>query len=118
MPQAVKNSFNELKIHDAIEQTFTMIRKVNAYLEKKSPWKTIKEDDSQKGSAATTLTLSAEILRISTQLLHPIMPEKTNSILNILGCTSIPSLNTSLETLKPNTELGEGKTPFPRILIK
>ena len=118
MPQIIKNNVNELKIHDAIEQTFTMIRKVNAYLEKKSPWKTIKEDDSQKGNAATTLTLSAEILRISTQLLHPIMPDKTNSILKILGCTSMRSLNTSLEILKPGTKLGGGKTPFPRILIK
>ena len=116
IPIDVKNNFNTLKIHDAIEQTFSIIRKVNAYLEKKSPWKAIKEDKSQGGSAATTLALSADILRISTELLYPIMPEKTIMILNILGCDSISSLNTTLGQLKPGTQLGSGQTPFTRII--
>ena len=105
-----------MKIHDAIEKTFSLIRKVNAYLEKKAPWKLIKNDHSEGGSPATTLALSADVLRICTQLLNPIMPEKTQEILDILGCNSISLLNTNLGLLKPGTKLGTGDTPFPRIL--
>ena len=105
-----------MKIHDAIETTLSLMRKINAYLEIKTPWKTIKEDHTQKSSAATTLALSADVLRICSQLLHPIMPNKTQSILEILGASSIPLSDTSLGKLKTGFKLGEGKSPFPRIV--
>ena len=44
------------------------------------------------------------------------MQEKTTMILNIGGCDSISSLNTTLGQLKPGTKLGSGQTPFPRII--
>ena len=46
------------------------------------------------------------------------MPEKTNIILNILGADSIPLSDTSLGMLKSGNKLGEGKSPFPRIVIE
>ena len=104
-----------MKIHDALENTFTLIRKVNAYLEIKSPWKLIKNDNSQQGNAATTLALSADVLRIGSQLLNPIMPEKTRLILNILGASTIPLADTSIGKLKAGVVLGKEKSPFPRI---
>ena len=96
----------------------SLMRKVNAYLEIKAPWKSIKEDNSQKGSAATTLALSADVLRIGSQLLQPVMPSKTQSILDILGASSIPLSDTSVGKLKAGTALGEGKSPFPRIITE
>ena len=77
-----------------------------------------KDDNIQKGRTATTLFLSADILRIGSQLLNPIMPEKTRSILNILGASSIELVDTSVEKLKAGMILGEGKSPFPRISKK
>ena len=107
-----------MKIHDALEHTMALIRRINAYLEIKAPWKSIKEDNSQNGLAATTLALSADVLRIGSQLLQPIMPSKTQSILNILGASSIPLSDTSVGKLKAGTALGEGKSPFPRIITE
>ena len=78
----------------------------------------IKENNSQGGSAATTLALSADVLRVGSQLLNPVMPEKTNNILNILGASSIPLSNTSIGLLKSGATLGEGKSPFPRIITE
>ena len=92
------------------------MRRVNAYLEIKAPWKSIKEDSSQKGSAATAMALSADMLRIGSQLLNPVMPEKVHSILGILGANSIPLSDTSIGKLKAGTILSEGKSPFPRII--
>ena len=95
-----------------------MRRKINKYLEAKAPWKSIKEDGNQRSTAATTLALSADILRIGSQLLYPVMPDKTKAILNILGADSIDLSDTNLGLLKAGMVLGEGKSPFPRILDK
>ena len=117
-PQVVRKQIQDMKIHDALENTFSLLRTINAYLEVKAPWKTIKEDSSQGGLAATTLALSADILRIGSQLLNPVMPEKTRSILRILGAEDIPLSDTGVGLLKASTALGEGKSPFPRISVE
>jgi len=116
IPHTVRKLFGDMKIHDAVENTLVLIRKINTYLEIKSPWKSIKDDNSQGGDAATTLALAADVLRIGSQLLNPIMPEKSQSILNILGASSIPLVDTSIGQLKSGVVLGEGKSPFPRII--
>ena len=117
-PQNVKKLFIDMRIHDAIENTFSLMRKINAYLEIKAPWKTIKENHAQKSNAATTLALSADVLRICSQLLYPVMPTKTNSIIKILGAKNISISDTNLGKLNAGISLGEGKSPFPRITNK
>ena len=114
-PIKVQNNIDGLKLHDALENTMIMIREVNKYLETRAPWKLVKEDNSQESVAATTLALAADVLRIGSQLLNPVMPERTKLILTILGAHRIPLENTNLGELKPGTSLGEGKSPFPRI---
>ena len=44
------------------------------------------------------------------------MPEKTQSILRILGANNIPLADTNIGKLKADSSLGEGKSPFPRII--
>jgi methionyl-tRNA synthetase len=117
-PQKVGENIDDLKLHDALENTMAMIRNVNKYLEMRAPWKLIKEDKSQGSVAATTLAVSADVLRIGSQLLNPIMPERTKVILTILGAHEIPLENTTFGELKAGTLLGEGKSPFPRIETK
>ena len=107
IPHTVRKLFGEMKIHDAVENTLVLIRKINTYLEIKSPWKSLKDDNSQGGNAATTLALAADVLRIGSQLLNPIMPEKSQSILNILGASSIPLVDTGIGKLKSGVALRE-----------
>ncbi|MBC8256351.1 MAG: methionine--tRNA ligase [Candidatus Marinimicrobia bacterium] len=117
-PKSVSKLIQELKIHDALETTLSLLRKINRYLEAKAPWKSIKEDSTPGSSAATTLALSADVLRIGSQLLNPVMPEKTTAILKILGAGNIPLNETNIVLLTPGSVLGEGKSPFPRIIIE
>ena len=116
-PKKVQSNIDDLKLHDALENTMSMIREVNKYLEIRAPWKLVKEDNSQESVTATTLALAADVLRIGSQLLNPVMPERTKVILTILGGYRIPLKNTNLGELKAGTVLGEGKSPFPRIEI-
>ena len=99
-----------MKIHDGIENTISIFRTVNKFLEDKAPWKTIKEN---KEIAGTTIYLSVEALRIGTILLYPIIPEKSNQILNALKCT--PKDHTNFGFLEQNRNIEIIKNIFPRI---
>ncbi len=117
IPQEVKLLISSLKINEAIETTLGLFRALNRYLEQKEPWKIIRQDADQKIIAGRTLSLSADILRIGAQLLHPVMPSRVDKILQILGAQNLDIANFSVGLLKPGTILGEGKSPFPRIDI-
>tara|TARA_Y100001970_G_C13853126_1_gene660321 strand:- start:58 stop:747 length:690 start_codon:yes stop_codon:yes gene_type:complete len=104
-------NYNKFKIHDAIENTICIFRKLNKYLEDKSPWKTIKED---KQLAGTTLYISLECLRIGTILLYPIIPEKSKLVLDSINCK--PDDNPSFGLLQSNAKIEIIKNIFPRII--
>ena len=60
-------NYNNMKIHDGIENTISIFRTVNKFLEDKAPWKTIKEN---KNIAGTTIYLSSEALRIGVPIIY------------------------------------------------
>ena len=103
-------NYTNLKIHDGIENSISIIRLINKFLEDKAPWKTIKENKNQ---ARTTIYLSAEALRIGAILLYPIIPEKTNLILKSIK--SSPSDNINFGQLKEKQTISIIKNIFPRI---
>ena len=102
-----------LKIHDALEKIFSLIREINKYLEIKQPWKSIKTDKSPGSSASTCLYVSAELLRISSELLIPFMPEKAKTALKYLSQPVTNNLEFGL--LKPDTIIKNPGALFPRI---
>lgn len=109
----VTNYMKELKIHDALEITFSLIREINKYLEIKKPWKLVKENKSPESEAATSLYVSAELLRISSELLMPFIPEKAKITLDHLSQNVGNKLEFGL--LKPNTKIQSPGVLFPRI---
>ncbi len=105
-----KEDYTNLKIHDGIENSISIIRLINKFLEENAPWKTIKEN---KTKAGTTIYLSTEALRIGTILLYPIIPEKSNLILKSMKCS--PEDNTDFGNLKEELNIDIIKNIFPRI---
>ena len=106
---SIKN-FKNLKIHDGIESAISIFRLINKFLEDKAPWKSIKEN---KDLASTTIYLSAESLRIGTILLYPIIPQKSQFVLNALR--SDPFDNIKFGILEKNLKIDIIKNIFPRI---
>ena len=114
IPNQVLKDYNDLKIHKAIELIMQLLRSVNKYLEVKSPWKLIKSDDKKDFfKVSTTLYISAELLKIGTLLLYPVMPEKTRGLLKSLGVKS--NTDFTFGTLKPNAQIAIINNLFPRI---
>lgn len=101
-----------MKIHDALEETLQFIRGVNKYMEQQAPWKLVKED---KTAAGRVLYTAAEALRIGTLLLEPIMPHRTEIVLETL---SVKERELNWGGLKAGIKLKQHPPLFPRIDVK
>ena len=79
----------------------------------KAPWKTIKQDEQGRFSAANTLYISADLLKIASILINPIIPEKSNKVLKLLG-TEL-NYDLTIGNLKSGTQISKPDNLFPRI---
>ena len=109
------NNFDDLKIHDAIENSISIFRSINKFLEVKEPWKTAKINNNAKSESATTLYLCSEIMRIGTTLLYPIMPSKTQNVLKSLNLKD--NFDTNFGLLEYGLQVKPIKNIFPRIVL-
>jgi len=74
------------QFHTALERLFAFIRSINAYIEKRAPWKLGKSaDEADKALLRTALATMAEALRLAAAALRPVMPGTTDDILGVLG---------------------------------
>tara|TARA_Y100000588_G_C14261748_1_gene927928 strand:+ start:2113 stop:3630 length:1518 start_codon:yes stop_codon:yes gene_type:complete len=111
----ISNLIRDLKIHDAAELIFSLIRLINKYLEEKEPWKTVKEYPNNKEITATTLFVSIEAIRICSLLLNPIMPNKTSIVLNAIGVNDMTIKKITFGETIPGQKITSVPTLFPRI---
>jgi len=112
LPSKCIENIDSFKISVAIENIMSLIRSTNKYLEVKQPWKSLKSDQkNQEGLNA--LAISCEAIALSCKLLYPVMPQKCQNIITILGIdsklTNDFSLNNSGNIIKEHEAL------FPRI---
>jgi methionyl-tRNA synthetase len=78
--------FEGFQFHTALERLFTFIRSINAYVEKRAPWKLGKsQEPADKALLATSLATMAEALRLAAVALRPVMPGATAKIEGVLG---------------------------------
>jgi len=108
----IHDLINSMKVNEAIEETMQFIRRVNKYLAEQAPWKLVKED---KMAAGRVLYTAVEALRISSILLSPVMPNRTDLVLDTL-CGKDSDLKWG--GLKVGIKLKEHPPLFPRINVK
>ncbi len=108
----VWNQIEAMRVNDAIETTLQYVRSVNKYMETMAPWKLAKSDPEEGGKVLFT---AAEALRLSAILLTPVMPHRTQTVLETLAAEG-SGLNwgglIAGAALKPHGAL------FPRIDVK
>ena len=106
----IEEKLNTFKMDGLIQSIMDFVRSINVYMEKNQPWKLVKED---KDLAGIVLYNAAESLRIATLMLSPVMPQKSQEILDTLG-----SNDSSLEWggLKSGEKIGSINPIFPRIV--
>ena len=115
----MKESILNMKINVGIEKVMDASRSINKYLETKAPWTAFKNGKIE--DVETTLYISAECLRVVSEILYPLMPKKMAIVRESLGLTNkIVSLNEigKYGQILVNSKINQPDVLFPRIEIK
>jgi methionyl-tRNA synthetase len=75
-----------MQFHSALDRAFVFIKAINAYIEKRAPWKLGKSAEAvDQARLRTALSTMAEALRLSSTLIQAVMPGTTVKIHAALG---------------------------------
>jgi methionyl-tRNA synthetase len=114
-PKNVEKRIDNLKIPEALDEIWTLIRRSNKYIDETTPW-ILAKDESKKARLGTVLYNLIESLRITSALLSAFLPEtseKINKQLNV-ELTTWDSL-CSFDGTRSGSKLQKGEVIFPRI---
>ncbi|QSX04766.1 methionine--tRNA ligase [Sedimentibacter sp. zth1] len=78
-PKRVEKKMDDLKVSDAIDEIFNLLRRSNKYIDETTPW-ILGKDESKKDRLATVLYNLLESIRIAAALLKPYLPETSDKI--------------------------------------
>lgn len=82
----VEKAFDALSFHKGLDLTNEFVRKMNAYLEFRQPWKLAKSQlPGDQAKVDTAMALVAEGVRLAVTLLTPVMPDTSAKVRCALG---------------------------------
>lgn len=117
---AFRAGFERYEFHRALEQLWALIGFMDRAIVQYQPWTLAKAtDDDSRRKLDAVLYSAAEVLRVATALLHPVLPEVTQKLWQQLGMTE-PLSQLRLDQLTwgqlPGGQaIGEIEALFPRI---
>ena len=112
MPGKVEAKMNELKVADAIDEIFVLLRRANKYIDETAPW-ALAKDEANKARLGTVLYNLLESIRFAAIALEPFLPETSKKILE-----QIKAENGGLESLQSFGVTAAGtKLDAPEILF-
>ncbi|MBE6933496.1 MAG: methionine--tRNA ligase [Ruminococcaceae bacterium] len=115
MPGKVQNKMDELKVADAIDEIFALLRRANKYIDETAPWALAKEE-SNRPRLGTVLYNLLESIRFAAVALEPFLPETSGRILAQINCENggLESLE-SFGVLPAGGKVGAGEILFARL---
>lgn len=118
VPGKVEKAIEDLKIPEALDYVWALIRRTNKYIDETSPW-VLGKDETQKGRLGTVLYNLVESLRMTSVLISAFLPTtsgKINAQLNV-EATTWDSL-ASFDGTSAGTKVNKGEVMFPRIDVE
>ena len=115
MPGKVETKMNELKVADAIDEIFVLLRRANKYIDETAPW-ALAKDEANHPRLGTVLYNLLEAIRFAAIALESFLPDTSKRILE-----QIDAENGGLESLKefgavvPGAQVGAGEILFARL---
>lgn len=118
LPNLVESKMNALKLNEALEDIFELLKRSNKYIDETTPWilaSSSENDDRLK----TVLYNLLESIRISAVLLSPFIPNTSEKIFKMLN-TKNTSYDSILKfgNLETDIKLNEAEILFNRIINK
>ncbi len=92
LKETVERLVRAWKVHQAIEETMQVVRRINKYIADTQPFRVVKTDAARAG---TILYVALEGLRHAAALLWPVIPHKSREALDAVGWRGdVPTLPT------------------------
>ncbi len=115
MPGAVEAKMGELKVADAIDEIFAVLRRANKYIDETMPWALAKSEQT-KPRLGTVLYNLLETIRFAAIALEPYLPDTSKRILEQVGVENggLESLKT-FGALAAGGKVGAGEILFARL---
>ena len=115
MPGKVEAKMNELKVADAIDEIFILLRRANKYIDETMPWALAKSEET-KARLGTVLYNLLEAIRFAAIALKPFLPDTSDRILNQINAENggLESLAT-FGVLPSGISVGAGEILFARL---
>ena len=115
MPGKVEGKMNQLKVADAIDEVFVLLRRANKYIDETMPW-ALAKDDATKPRLGTVLYNLLEAIRFAAIALESFLPDTSARILKQLNVENggLESL-TEFGKLVPGGNVGPGEILFARL---
>ena len=120
---AFSPAFDDLNFSEALKGLWTLVAETDGYLTAQAPWKkpSDRSDADHTALQARVLATAAEVIRVITALVYPILPDAAAKVWSQLGQGEISDAakNAFLTQvawggLKPGTKFGEPAPLFPR----
>ncbi|MFT5875696.1 MAG: methionyl-tRNA synthetase [Clostridium sp.] len=118
VPGKVEIAIENLKISEALDNVWTLIRRTNKYIDETTPW-ILGKDESQKGRLGTVLYNLVESLRMTSVLISAFLPTTSKKINDQINAdvTTWDSL-ASFDGTSAGTKVNKGDVMFPRIDVE
>ncbi len=115
MPGKVAEKMAELKVADAIDEIFVLLRRANKYIDETAPW-ALAKDEANRPRLGTVLYNLLEAIRFAAISLEPYLPETAGKILAQIHAENggLESL-TTFGVLESGKQVGPGEILFARL---
>jgi methionyl-tRNA synthetase len=82
----VVSAYDNLDFSVALERIWGLLSQLDQYIVQRAPWKLAKsQEEGAQDKLDETLYTAAEVLRIATALVYPVLPESARKIWRLLG---------------------------------
>ncbi len=88
LPSLVESKMNSLKVNEALEDIFELLKRSNKYIDETTPW-VLAKDEEKTDRLKTVLYNLLESIRISAILLRAFIPSTSEKIFNMLNTKNI-----------------------------
>ena len=117
LPSLVETKINSLKVNEALEDIFELLKRSNKYIDDTTPW-ILAKDETKTDRLKTVLYNLLESIRISAVLLRAFIPGTADKIFNMLNTKKIDFDTLEFGSLETDITLNEAEILFNRIETK
>ena len=114
LPSIVYEKMDSLKVNEALESIFELLKKCNKYIDDTTPW-ILAKDETKSDRLKTVLYNLLEGIRIATVLLRPYIPDTCDKVFNMLNTNNIDFDTLEFGNLETDIKLNESTILFNRI---